>query len=174
MVALPNHWSRAVIATILEWFLNLLFVRHDIGRHGDVYLQRWEIWGTRLKCRWGFRIFVHRFLRSDYEHALHDHPWPFWSLILWPGYYEHSKRVVRWYGPFSFLRRGAKWAHRIEIKDPCWTLFCTGEKVRSWGFHCPKGWIHWTKFESNGNSCEAQGTGGSDGAKQQINTSEIS
>lgn len=26
------------------------------------------------------------------------------------------------------------------------TLFITGPRIREWGFHCPKGWVHWKKF----------------------------
>ena len=29
---------------------------------------------------------------------------------------------------------------------PSWSLFITGPKLRTWGFWCPKGWMHWEKF----------------------------
>jgi hypothetical protein len=44
---------------------------------------------------------------------------------------------------------------------PCWTVFITGPIVREWGFHCPKGWVHWREFTdardsgSIGKGCDA-------------------
>lgn len=58
-----------------------------IGSVEDPYLYRWYI---IPKNKW-FNIYLHRFMRSDDDRALHDHPW--WSLgmILSPGgvYVEH-------------------------------------------------------------------------------------
>lgn len=57
--------------------------RHPIGDPADPYMVRWSI----VKTPW-FGLCVHRFLRSDYERALHDHPWWFLSLVLAGGYVE--------------------------------------------------------------------------------------
>lgn len=146
-----------------------------IHRDGDPYLTRWWFISTR---RHG-RLYLHRFHRSD-EDVLHDHPWAFWSLILWGGYIEHSDRPIhpfvpeaslnfslrgvhwsRWHGPLSLLRRPATWRHRVEIPDELrgrvWTLVWIGPKVRDWGFHCPKGWIpfqeHNARRAATGEGC---------------------
>ncbi len=52
----------------------------------EPYLLRWE-WNTR----W-FTVKLHKFLRSDLA-PLHDHPWWFWSFILWGGYTEYLART---------------------------------------------------------------------------------
>jgi len=47
----------------------------------------------------------------------------------------------------DFKWRGTKYAHHLTLPDgEAWTLFITGPNVRTWGFHCPKGWIPWKQF----------------------------
>lgn len=104
-------------------------------------------------------IYLHKFLRSDDERALHDHPWAWASLLLRGSYIEHSiaaggihRRHVR--APGSLKICGPRAAHRVELRDlfgngpsPCWTLFITTPVLREWGFHCPQaGWVPWRKF----------------------------
>lgn len=144
---------------LLERFLKWLGVeRHDIGREGvGTYLTRWVLYGR--KAADGMRrhgdsqkVFLHCFHRGDVEPYFHDHPWPFWSLILAGGYWEHTAKGKRWYGPGSILRRPAHWQHRVELPEGqrCWTIVWTGLKVRSWGFICPQGgWIPWREHEAN-------------------------
>lgn len=123
-----------------------------VGDVADPYLLRWHI----LPRNSIFNIYIHHFLRSDEDRALHDHP--YWNLsILLRGSYTEctiamggvNKRVIRMAGDFKF--RSAKYAHRIELHDgPCWTMFITGPRIREWGFHCPQGWRHWTVFIKSG------------------------
>lgn len=139
--------------TILERLLAWLKVeRHDIGRKGiGTYLTRWVLHGQRFAGD-GCKVFLHKFHRGDVEPYNHDHPWPFWSLILYGGYWEHTPKGKRWYGPGSLLRRPAEWQHHVELPPgaTCWTLVWTGPKVRSWGFICPdRGWIPWREHEAN-------------------------
>ena len=118
---------------------------------------------TRLPC-----VYVHEVLRSDDDRALHDHPWANLSVILAGGYLEHTiraggvhVRTERTAGDIVFRR--AKAAHRLEmIPDMlCYTLFITGFRVRTWGFHCPLGWVPWRLFVARtdrgsvGAGCEA-------------------
>lgn len=90
---------------------------------------------------------VHTILRSDSAHALHDHPWGYWSIVLRGGYFEHTADGRRtWYGPGSFIRRTATFKHRLElewdfhahtgepVELPATTLFITFRKRKSWGF----------------------------------------
>jgi hypothetical protein len=74
----------------VEWLLKLLRrERHDIGRKGlPDYLTRWTLWGKRFGDKPRHNVFLHCFHRGDAEPYCHDHPWPFWSLILWGGYWE--------------------------------------------------------------------------------------
>lgn len=170
-----------------------------IGDEGRDYLRRWHI---IPRNRW-FNIYLHQFLRSDDDRALHDHPWLNCSILLLGNYIEHIEyrstghhaalrglcgmsavwieQFPRWEGHF-YLRR-AKAAHRVELikefhldhvtydggrnyslehpynEKPVITLFITGPKIREWGFHCPKGWVHWEKFVANSGGRSAIGRG---------------
>ncbi len=138
-----------MIARSVEWLLSRLFCRHDITRPGrPAYLTRWDLRGNRHRP--GRHLFVHLFHRGD-EPYDHDHPWPFWSVILAGGYWEHTPAGRRWYGPFRLLRRPADWRHHIELPPGrrCWTLVWTGPRVRGWGFWCPSGWIPWRQHAAN-------------------------
>jgi hypothetical protein len=45
------------------------------------------------------------------------------------------------------VARRARTPHRLEVVEgPVWTLFLTGPVIRDWGFHCPKGWVHYKVF----------------------------
>lgn len=119
-----------------------------IGGHADPYLLRWWV---IPRNKW-FNIYLHRFLRSDDDRALHDHPWMWCSILLRGAYLEVTQRPgwqrcdLFFAGDIRFHR--AKFAHRLEIdrRLETWTLFITGPVVREWGFHCPKGWRPWWKF----------------------------
>lgn len=122
------------------------------------YLQRWWIIPRNLI----FNIYLHRFLHSDEDRALHDHPWVNCSIIIDGEYIEHSMDGVATphkAGDVKFRRAVA--AHRLELVGfECWTIFITGPVIREWGFHCPKGWRHWKEFVSDrdhgkvGRGCE--------------------
>jgi len=132
------------------------FKREIISRHDkELYLERLII----FKCAW-FGIMLHKFYASD-DDCMHDHPWPFVSIILRGGYWEWTRGgdVLMsdrdgssgdrrdWYRPGSILFRGARHLHRIQLAldgRPTWSLVFTGPRVRDWGFITPKGWIvHW-------------------------------
>lgn len=48
----------------------------------EAFLKRWG-----LECRAG-GIFLHKMEAPDPGIDLHNHPWTFWSLVLWGGYWE--------------------------------------------------------------------------------------
>lgn len=125
--------------------------REDITPDGyrDVYMTRWLL----LSTKW-FTIRLHLFRRSDND-VMHDHPWPFISILLWRGYFEETPKGKRWYIPGSILYRPAVWIHKVILKNnlPCLTLCVTGKKVREWGFHCPERWKHWKEFFTT-NKCD--------------------
>ena len=117
----------------------------------EPYLERYYVF---LKDRtwFPFNIFVHKFLKSDPD-DVHDHPWPYATLILKGGYYEWIPQfdkqgnkfgeIAVWRGPGSFRVCGADSYHRIEL-DPsitAWTLFMPGPKQREWGFLVRNQWI---------------------------------
>ena len=100
-----------------------------------------------------FNVFIHKFHSSD-PGDVHDHPWPYATLILAGGYYEYvpefnSKgdmiaETKHWRKPGHFRTCSANSYHRIEL-DPsvtAWTLFMPGPQKREWGFLVNNKWIH--------------------------------
>ncbi len=116
-----------------------------IGRPDAPYLRRWWLIPRNRWCN----VYLHHFLRSDDDRALHDHPWR-WncSVLLAGNYIEHTPDGARRRTRGALKLRIGPAPHRIELIDaiPVWTLFVTGPKVREWGFHCERGWRHWREF----------------------------
>ena len=139
-----------------------------IGGRRNPYLLRWYItpWSglyrkvepaDRTPWQWFVAhlpaIYVHEFRRSDDDRALHDHPWINCSVLVEGFYKEHTiaaggVHVHTQRKPGDVVFRWPSQAHRVEIIDGtiCRTLFLTGPRVRSWGFHCRRGWVDWRKF----------------------------
>lgn len=123
---------------------------------GPGYMRRWYLWRTPLSC-----AYLHEFLRSDDDRALHDHPWPSLSLVLGGAgpLLEIAAGASRWIDVGDWTFRSARFAHRlIVLRPPVYTLFMTGPKIREWGFHCPQGWRHWRQYTTGPNG-EAIGRG---------------
>ena len=122
----------------------------------EPYLERYYLF-IRERERFPFNIFLHKFLKSDPD-DVHDHPWPYATIILKGGYWEwipHFDTVGRktgeyqvWRGPGHFRISKANSFHRIEL-DPditAWTLFMPGPKQRDWGFLVKNQWIQWEQY----------------------------
>ena len=109
---------------------------------GEPYLVRFTV----LKL-FGWRLKLHVFVRGDEDRCLHDHPWGFWTLILFGGYHEETREGVKWRRPGSLLYRPAEWSHRVILGDtPACTLVLMGPRRRSWGFLTRNGWVHWRDY----------------------------
>ena len=164
--------TRKLRARLAAWLLPRLQARASAPRPPDFvigfdYCRRWWI---IPRNRW-FNIYFHRFLHSDDDRALHDHPWWNMSFLLKGEYVEYletdstlthepTRRVLRRAGDVVFRLAGTP--HRVELQpryeltrdgmhptdeiEECWTLFVTGPVIREWGFHCPGGWRHWKDF----------------------------
>jgi hypothetical protein len=122
----------------------------------EPYLERYYLF-LRERERFPFNVFLHKFLKSDPD-DVHDHPWPYATLILKGGYWEwipHFDTVGRktgeyqvWRGPGHFRVSKANSFHRIEL-DPditAWTLFMPGPKQRDWGFMVRNKWVQWEQY----------------------------
>lgn len=125
-----------------------------IGGDDNPYLRRWWV----IPRNRVFNVYLHHFMRSDDDRALHCHPWINASILLTGEYDEHTIAAGGVHSRHTYragdikLRR-AKAAHRVELTDgPCWTLFITGPTIRQWGFHCPGGWRPWQEFTKPGDS----------------------
>lgn len=133
-----------------------LFSKKIISRQApngstEIYLIRYHL----IPNNKYLNIYLHNFLGSDLDEALHDHPWPSIGVLLNGCYNEHvPKNLKEWYAgsretkiikryPFIPVYRSADTIHRIELIDnkPVWTLFITGKWTRNWGFWCSFGFV---------------------------------
>ena len=147
--------------SIREWIIERVSRRAPdfvIGSQDDPYLLRWWI----IPRNRFFNVYLHCFMRSDDDRALHDHPWTNLSILLRGRYVEHTieegginVRTERIAPAWKFRPRGS-YAHRLELVDGfCWTIFITGPRYRQWGFYCPeRGWVHWQDFTAPRNAGE--------------------
>ena len=119
------------------------------------YLERYKLagknhWFNRLRRWLGLQIYIHRFVSTDGERWIHDHPWR-WCLcfVLSGGYIEER---LKYFSPNEGLvteRVPVRWLnlltprtfHRIaELKPNTWTLVICGPdtvhngKRKGWGF----------------------------------------
>jgi len=126
-----------------------LSVRNISGLDGGEYLlRRYLVPRNRY-----FNIYLHQFLDSDDDRALHDHPWVSVSILLKGELIEHLPN-----GDRQMIRRGRviyrspTYLHRIELPEnqSATTLFITGPVVRKWGFVCPRGWMAFDRYNRNG------------------------
>ena len=107
------------------------------GDEGQPYLERYMV------ARWGKNgektLFLHRFLDSDPDRGIHDHPWNSRSFIVAGGYFEKrlikqngvEKVIIRDIQPLSFNTIRKNDFHQIILKNktPAWTLFYHGERA---------------------------------------------
>jgi hypothetical protein len=145
----PGGWLRV-------W---LLGAPHQIIRSaaGSPYLLRWCV----LPHNSFLNVYLHKFVGSD-EPVPHDHPWPFFSIVLGRCYIEVTDAGRLWRGPLSFAFRDARFNHFVELlrdrrgrEIPCWTIVITGPRCRAWGFWCPRvvgpaQFIPWQEFDAGG------------------------
>ncbi len=110
---------------------------YDIVLGGVLYLTRLNIFQVPL-----FSTKLHWIHRPDPDRDLHDHPWPFVSIVLWGGYEEYESknprsepgklRKIRW-----FNYKNTRTAHRIsKVKPRTLTLIFSGPRStkKEWGF----------------------------------------
>jgi hypothetical protein len=122
----------------------------------EPYLERYYLF-LKDRKKFPFNIFLHKFLKGDPD-DVHDHPWPYATLILKGGYYEwvpqfnNNGEMIgqfrHWRGPGHFRICKPSSYHRIELKDgvTAWTLFMPGPHRREWGFLVKNKWIQHEKY----------------------------
>lgn len=150
-----------------------LFEKRVIGPECDPLLIRYIIFRVPA-----IGFYLHNMKRSDYDRALHDHPWAFVSVVLKGGYREcHDQTLTGeqdwlYHVPRSVLVRPAQWRHRFVLNRneentafiESWTLVIVGRRTKRWGFFTSGGWCWWRKYNSDLNICEDEPiwTGGKD------------
>lgn len=126
-----------------------------IGGPANPYLKRWHLERRPPVSN----EYLHQFMRSDEDRALHCHPWESLSVMLDGQMYEwtfknghdasegYRRQLIK---AGDIVYRPAEYTHRLEIEPEysgrAVTVFITGPKIREWGFHCPKRWVPWQEF----------------------------
>lgn len=124
-------------------------------QHNEPLLTRYYLFLKERK-RFPFNIFLHKFHKGD-PGDVHDHPWPYFTLILKGGYYEYTPNfeygkmvgeTKHWRGPGHFRFCSSNSYHRIELVPgiTAWTLFMPGPQTQEWGFLVNNRWIHNDKY----------------------------
>lgn len=88
------------------------------------YLLRWWLFGTsktlddhgekQPRRPFGLSVYLHCFLRSDDDRALHDHPWSYVTVLLFGRYEEHRDEDHIAYDVQDYDFRGA---NNIRVAD---------------------------------------------------------
>lgn len=130
----------SVVERICQKIASKLEKRITYRRDGKPYLERYYIFHSdRFKFLPG--IYLHKFLSSDEDPELHNHPWKLSvSLILAGGYTEERRakddtiKVASFRpGCLNIIRDND--FHRVDLDSPCvWTLFFSGNRQQDWGF----------------------------------------
>lgn len=117
----------------------------------EPYLERYYLF-LKDRQKFPFNLFLHKFLKGDPD-DVHDHPWPYVTLILRGGYWEwvpvfntlgeKINEIRTWRAPGHWRFCSARSYHRIELEPgvTAWTLFVPGPKQRDWGFLVRNRWI---------------------------------
>ncbi len=115
----------------------LFLIKEIISKKGILHFRRYRI----ISLKW-FNIYIHKIYESDKDDC-HDHPWNFFSLILWGSYEEifpDNTSKIRRFLNFSYYP--ATHAHKIKAIKTCATFVITGREVRPlWGYIKKDGWI---------------------------------
>jgi hypothetical protein len=128
-----------LIDKLCWWLVRSFPNRHKIiVNDGEEYLLRFYIKHNGVLPG----LYLHKFFRGDKDRNLHNHPWRWsFSLILTGGYDEERLKgntiLTRRMGPGRINLLAGDTFHRISLVDEgygAWTMFCSGEKVKGWGF----------------------------------------
>lgn len=117
------------------------------GPDGEPYLERYY-----LATLFGVRLYLHRFVASDPDRGLHDHPWAWSGAWLLSGGYTELREVSArdggkivverqlWAGDIN--RLDGETRHRIVLREgrEAWSLFAHGRRIKGWGFFSRNGY----------------------------------
>lgn len=151
----------------------------DYDEPHENYMTRWRV----ISVPW-FGLYIHRLSKPDPRPTLHDHPWPFLSLVLRGGYTEDLGTRAGGAGPSRAGgtdapspvtgRRQRAWRrgsiHRMRKTDahtitrlhrsPTWTLVLVGRRhpEPSWGYWDTNGWTRWDQHPHAADFAAAEAT----------------
>ncbi len=109
-----------------------------------------------------YNLYLHEVFRSDDDDDPHDHPWVWYTFIVFGGYVDEqwevpadgSPRRICGYEvmrPGTGARRAPGHLHRLRLfpwrKKPSWTLVFIGPRKQDWGFQTADvGWMPFAQY----------------------------
>lgn len=115
------------------WKIKTRFLTFHPVSYGTATLARLSI-GLRPD---GHRLMLHYFPKQDYASTYHDHPWSFFTLVLWGSYIDKSidsagrtRYDVMRVG--SFRHRAAEHRHKTRVPRSAVTIVLTRPDQRAW------------------------------------------
>ena len=99
----------------------------DYNNKAEPFIVRYYLL-FRNRPKWfPFNILVHKLLKSDLG-DLHDHYWPYITIILKGGYWETTEKGTFWRRPgyVGFRRRSDRHSLKVPEGKPAWTLLFVG------------------------------------------------
>ena len=150
----PDEMSRSStgFSRFLYHLTGWLRCRVIRGNHGEPYLERYHL----FRLPGGGGAYIHRFLDSDPDRGLHDHPWRRALGIVLSGRYLEQRLSdedvhERILGPGRVNRLTRDDFHRIvppQHRD-AWTIYMQSGRNNEWGFLAttPEGVLRFTPHE---------------------------
>lgn len=99
-----------IFKKIMTYFNRFRIINDRIDK--EPYLERYYLFLKNRKT-FPFNIFLHKFLKSDPD-DLHDHPWSFISIPIYPGYWEYLENKKNQYGEVLLVLNMHPQIHFIE------------------------------------------------------------
>jgi len=134
-----SRWTRRLLLRLTD----RLPARVIKGPDGAPFLERYHLLRLPLV---GAEVMIHRFVASDPDRGLHDHPWRWAAALLLAGSYDElvvpridapkGERFRRRLGPLRVNWVRPRRFHRVLLApgSDAWTLFVTGPRMKVWGF----------------------------------------
>lgn len=145
------------MASLMERILMKVFRFKDIRKEVDgemsLYMRRFYIFKV-----FGYAAFIHKIYRSDEDRFMHDHPWPFVTVILKNGYREEIPGRTRLITAPAIVKHSATDLHRLHLLEgnPTWSIFLHGRRCREWGFQTDEGWVHHMEYFKAGSEVDSR------------------
>jgi hypothetical protein len=130
---------------MIRKLIDKLFLSKEIHlENGVIQFKRYRL----LSTPW-FGIYIHRIYKSDPDPDPHNHPWNFFSLVLYGSYQETDKdgmlMPLRRFG--SFYKLNTDDYHKIYHGDPATVLVFAGKRCSDcWGYWTKKGFVDWETY----------------------------
>ena len=119
------------------------------GEANKPYLERYFL-AQFPKWRWlgkwsGGIVYLHRFIDSDPDRGLHDHPWDVAYSFILSGWYVEERWRNKWTGdirpvlktPGALTKITGDDQHRVVMPvgtRTAWSLFWHSKRTKGWGF----------------------------------------